>query len=93
MLRPSIMSLASKLAEGGQGVALGLNNAFQSLGRVVGPLWAGFTFDLNLSFPYMSGALIMFGTFLYAIWKVGDHKVQSSSLPSPAAVPVTLEEE
>ncbi len=68
MLRPAIMSATSKLAPGGQGAALGTNNAYQSLGRMVGPLWAGMMFDLNINFPYWSGALIMLGTFGYALW-------------------------
>ena len=68
MLRPAIMSLTSKRALGGQGEALGMNNAFQSLGRVAGPLWAGMMFDVNINFPYWSAALIMLGTFAYALW-------------------------
>jgi DHA1 family multidrug resistance protein-like MFS transporter len=68
MLRPAIMSLTSKKAQTGQGVALGMNNAFQSLGRVAGPLWAGMMFDVNINFPYWSAALIMLGTFGYALW-------------------------
>ncbi len=69
MLRPVIATLTSKVTEGGQGVALGLNNAFQSLGRVVGPLWAGTLFDVNLSLPYSSAAIILLVTFfLGMIW-------------------------
>ena len=60
MLRPSVASLTSRRAdEVGQGTAMGLNNSFMSLGRIIGPLWAGFIFDIDVSFPYMSGALIM----------------------------------
>ena len=68
MLRPAIMSLTSKKALGGQGAALGMNNAYQSLGRVAGPLWAGMMFDFNINFPYWSAALIMLATFGYALW-------------------------
>ena len=59
MLRPAVSSLISKLADSGQGIAMGLNNAFMSLGRVVGPLWAGAVLDLNINFPYMTGSLVM----------------------------------
>jgi len=59
MLRPSVSSLISKRAAGGQGQAMGLNNAYMSLGRVVGPLWAGKALDLNLSFPFITGSVIM----------------------------------
>ncbi|MFT3895199.1 MAG: MFS transporter [Anaerolineales bacterium] len=59
MLRPAVSSLISKRAEGGQGVAMGLNNAFISLGRVIGPLWAGAALDMNINFPFITGATIM----------------------------------
>lgn len=69
MLRPVIASLASKLTSGGQGMALGLNNSFQSLGRVVGPLWAGLLFDINMGLPYSSAAVIMLVTFgMMLVW-------------------------
>jgi DHA1 family multidrug resistance protein-like MFS transporter len=64
MLRPAVSSLISKRAESGQGAAMGLNNAFMSLGRVAGPLWAGEALDLNINFPYMTGALVMLIGFI-----------------------------
>jgi DHA1 family multidrug resistance protein-like MFS transporter len=69
LLRPAVISLTSKQAEERQGAAMGLNNSFNSLGRVVGPIWAGFAFDLNYNLPYLSGAVIMFVGFLASlIW-------------------------
>ncbi len=69
LLRPAVSSLTSKRAPGGQGVALGLNNAFMSLGRIIGPAWAGFVFDINIHFPYISGAIILLAGFLVSlIW-------------------------
>ena len=65
MLRPSIASLVSKEAEIDQGIALGLNNSFMSLGRFVGPVLAGFLFDVRVFLPYLSGSLIMFLGFLF----------------------------
>ncbi len=59
MLRPAVSSLTSRRARGGQGVAMGLNNSFMSLGRIVGPVWAGFLFDVNIHWPYLSGAVVM----------------------------------
>jgi DHA1 family multidrug resistance protein-like MFS transporter len=59
LLRPSVASLISKRASTGQGVAMGLNNSFMSLGRIAGPTWAGFVFDVNIHYPYISGAVIM----------------------------------
>ena len=67
LLRPAVISLTSKHAGERQGAAMGLNNSFNSLGRVVGPVWAGFAFDLNYNLPYLSGAVIMFGGFLASL--------------------------
>ena len=67
MLRPSIASLISKRATQGQGIAMGLNNSFMSLGRIVGPIWAGTALDINLSYPYMTGAFIMAFGFVAAL--------------------------
>ena len=46
LLRPVVSSLTSKRSTSGQGTAMGLNNSFMSLGRIAGPLWAGFIFDI-----------------------------------------------
>lgn len=69
LTRPSIASLVSKRAGQSQGMALGLNNSFMSLGRVVGPLWAGFVYDANIGLPYLSGGIIMaIGLAATLIW-------------------------
>jgi DHA1 family multidrug resistance protein-like MFS transporter len=59
VLRPALLALISRRASVGQGAAMGLGNTFISLGRVIGPLWAGFIFDVRLTLPYLSGAAIM----------------------------------
>jgi MFS transporter, DHA1 family, multidrug resistance protein len=66
MLRPSIASLISKRAAGGQGTALGMSSGFESLGRVAGPLWAGTLYDVNLRLPYASAAAIVLFSFAAA---------------------------
>ena len=38
---------------------MGLNSAATNLGRVIGPLWAGYLYDLNFGYPYVSGALAL----------------------------------
>jgi len=70
----------------GQGVAMGLNNAFLSLGRSVGPLWAGFIYDINLSYPYWSGSLIMLAGFIISTFKLkSEEPVQVDSSQSQVA--------
>ena len=72
MLNPSVNSLISKRTESGQGITMGISNSFLSLGRIVGPLWAGCVFDVSVNLPYTSGAVIMlvgFGISLAALKK------------------------
>jgi DHA1 family multidrug resistance protein-like MFS transporter len=69
MLRPATASLISKRTPSGQGVSMGLNNAFMSLGRILGPLWAGFAFDFGIQLPYYSGAVMMaIGLLISLFW-------------------------
>ncbi len=80
MLRPVVSSLTSKRALGGQGMAMGLNNSFMSLGRIVGPIWAGFIFDFNFNLPYISGAIIMLIGFLASILWLAREYPQSTDI-------------
>ncbi len=81
-LRPSIHSLTSQRATLGQGAAMGLSNSAVSLGRVIGPLWAGTVFDVNSNYPYLSGAVILLSGFiLCAPWlRQGRRMAAQSSL-------------
>jgi predicted MFS family arabinose efflux permease len=49
--------LVSQRATTGQGIAMGLQNSFSSLGRASGPLWAGAVYDVRQELPFWSGAL------------------------------------
>jgi MFS transporter, DHA1 family, multidrug resistance protein len=77
--RPAVHSLTSQRATVGQGAAMGLSNAFVSLGRVVGPIWAGAIYDLHPSYPYLSGAVILFITFLLSLLWMGAGKIDGPS--------------
>jgi DHA1 family multidrug resistance protein-like MFS transporter len=66
MLRPAISALISNRSTSGQGIAMGLNNSFMSAGRIIGPIWAGYLFDYNLSAPYISGGMVMLISFFIA---------------------------
>ena len=91
LLRPAVLSLTSKRATVGQGVAMGLSNSFMSLGRIVGPLWAGFVFDVNFNYPYLSGALILFVGFLVSLARIRqpDRQDSTSSLQPATHNPPT----
>lgn len=69
LLAPAVSALTSKRATMEQGVTMGLSNSFMSLGRIAGPVWAGFVFDLNIEYPLFSGAAVAALGFLVAlIW-------------------------
>jgi DHA1 family multidrug resistance protein-like MFS transporter len=86
MLRTVIISLASKRATAGQGATMGLSNSFMNLGRIVGPIWAGFVFDLDVNYPYLSGAAIMFVGFLISLIWVSQGADESAAARPPLAV-------
>jgi len=86
LLRPAVSSLISRQATVGQGVAMGLNNSFQSMGRIVGPIWAGFIFDLDLRYPYLSGSVVMLVGFIFSLFLVKQEGAdRSGAEPQTAA--------
>ncbi len=66
LLRPAVNTLISKQAGSEQGFAAGMNNAYMSLGNMVGPALAGVLFDINMSFPYIAGTIILLICFFIA---------------------------
>ena len=56
LIGPALNSYISNFAGEHQGTVMGLNSAFTSLGRVVGPLWGGYIYDINIEYPFFSGA-------------------------------------
>ena len=67
LLRPAAFALISKQATVGKGAVMGLSNSFMSLGRIIGPIWAGFIFDANLNYPYLSGSIFMLVGFVLSL--------------------------
>ena len=70
---------------------MGLNNSFMSLGRIVGPMWAGFVYDVNLTYPYYSGAVIMLVGFVMSlVWlKVESHGAGAQPVDTGEAEPLS----
>lgn len=56
LIGPALNAYISHFAGERQGTIMGLNSAATSLGRVIGPLWAGYLYEVNIEFPYLSGA-------------------------------------
>jgi assimilatory nitrate reductase catalytic subunit len=69
-------------AQTGQGVAMGLENSFMSLGRAAGPFYAGSMYDVTMTAPFWSGAIIqaiaLAISFVYL-------KPTRSAVPDPAS--------
>lgn len=69
LIRPAVNTLISKTAGNEQGFAAGMNNAYMSLGNMIGPALAGILFDWNMNSPYIFGTIILVGCFcLTAVW-------------------------
>jgi DHA1 family multidrug resistance protein-like MFS transporter len=86
LLQPSVTSLVSKRAKTGQGAAMGLNNSFQSLGRGIGPLWAGFAYDINNTLSFWTGAAVQLVALLYGMRMLNRDAAQGDApIGAPAA--------
>ena len=66
-IRPAINTLLSKFAGNEQGFAAGMNNAYMSLGNMIGPALAGVLLEWHLSIPFIFGAVILLGCFGLAL--------------------------
>ena len=64
ILNPSkatLLSLSTPSED--QGGVLGINQSFSALGRVIGPACAGFIYEVNISYPFwIGGMLLLFST-------------------------------
>ncbi|CEG21577.1 Tetracycline resistance protein, class C [Planococcus massiliensis] len=70
ILRPVLNTLISKMAEGEVGFAMGINNAYMSIGNVIGPLLAGVLYDVNIIFPFILGlAMLLVTMFITVVWQ------------------------
>ncbi|CAM3530112.1 MULTISPECIES: MFS transporter [Paenibacillus] len=67
ILRPAIGTQMSKLAGDQQGYVAGLNSAYTSLGNIAGPLVAGYLFDLDINYPYISASIVLILCFILAM--------------------------
>ena len=84
LLAPSVTSLISKRTRDGQGAAMGMNNSFQALGRGIGPLWAGFAYDMTATLSFWTGALVQAIALVYA-FKVFGSSINTVSVDSVEA--------
>ncbi len=63
--RPTVNAVLSKATNTGQGATMGLAFSFESLGRVVGPLIAGFAIArFGLKFPFWATVVVLIIAFI-----------------------------
>ena len=67
LLKPSALAFVSKNTVGNQGKAMGITESYMSLGRIIGPLWGGMIFDVNLYYPFLSGILLLLIMFIATV--------------------------
>jgi DHA1 family multidrug resistance protein-like MFS transporter len=64
ILRPVLNTLISKMAGNEQGFAMVMNNAYMSIGNVLGPTLAGMMYDVHITYPFMLGLILLFITLM-----------------------------
>jgi len=64
VIRPCVSALITKFNTSGQGSATGLLSSFDSLGRIVGPPFAGWLFTIAVGLPYISGIILSLSAFV-----------------------------
>jgi DHA1 family multidrug resistance protein-like MFS transporter len=85
LLGPALNSLISTRTALQQGLTMGVNNSFSSLGRILGPAWAGFLFDVNMDYPFLSSAGIMLVGLLISLVWISPEKTEIIPVPAPPA--------
>lgn len=75
ILRPVLTTLISKLAGQEQGFAMGMNNAYMSIGNVLGPLLAGLLYDVQIIYPFVLGLVVLVITMIGSIMWKGSNKL------------------
>jgi DHA1 family multidrug resistance protein-like MFS transporter len=78
LIGPALNSYISNFAGEHQGTVMGLNSAFTSLGKVIGPLWGGYIYDINIDYPFFSGAATLLLGLMVSL--IGLRKQASGSL-------------
>lgn len=70
ILRPVLNTLISKIAGNEQGFAMGMNNAYMSIGNVLGPTLAGVLFDVQIMYPFVLGFVLLLVTLgITIVWQ------------------------
>ncbi len=75
LINPVVTSIISKrVKEEDQGVALGINQSYASLGQIFGPISAGFISKFSINLIFIWGALLLFVGFLLSKFTKGSSR-------------------
>lgn len=66
-VNPTVLSLLSKREKYGQGLTVGMHQAMNSLGRIIGPLIGGAIFSILISGPFLTSACIALSLFFMLV--------------------------
>ncbi len=70
LCRPSLASLISKDTEFEEGATMGAMQSVDSFGRILGPLFGGFVYQLHFSLPYVGGGSLNLMIFLASLFLI-----------------------
>ena len=84
LANPALNSFLSTFGGKHQSPLMGLKMAFASLSRGIGPMWAGFVFDINIAYPFTSGIVVLLIGFIASL--IGMRIVS----PKPADATISL---
>lgn len=80
LIRPAVSTYLSRIAGNEQGFVGGMNSFFTSLANVLGPIFGGFLFDLDINYPfYFSTVIILIGLVIAMMWKEPKLKKQKEA--------------
>lgn len=82
MIRPSLAALNSRITTVGYGVSLGLQTSFDSLGRTLGPLWAGGLYKVAPMAPFVAAAVV-YAVAVAATLRLPDEAGAGATPPPP----------
>lgn len=67
LIGPALNAHLSRFGGDHQGVLMGLNSAMTSLGKVLGPLWGGYIYEINMGYPFISGAITLIVGLVFSL--------------------------
>jgi MFS family permease len=71
LIRPCVTSLITQISNVGHGVSTGLSSSFDSLGRIIGPLFASVLFGLSFFTEQMDGAWAFIAGSFFSLVAIG----------------------